>query len=365
MSSEPETEIAPTPQEESTAVHVESGENGGTVEEADSSLEPEKVVVEPEKVLVEPDAETPKEEDVQEETDTLETPKAEDVQEETQEDSANSSDDNHHQKKTSSTNTKKNRTSLISLPRTVTEGDDDYDDDVEDPWVTSDSDLSDPQRKICVVTTAALPWRTGTAVNPLLRALYLTRERPKHYVSLVIPWCPDEKDRKLTLGKEHEFANAEEQEEWIRAFCCDRAGCAGRLFYDLICFVVVLPKAVISNFILFHINNKHKNWTTEEEENLKIIFYEAKYNEGFGSIFPSVDICSLIPEEDADIAILEEPEHLNWLRVPEPYNDNDSSSSDGKGKKGSKGSRYGRKVTAKEKAELGWRFKFRHVVGIM
>lgn len=133
----------------------------------------------------------------------------------------------------------KKRNSLIDRVKTVTEDGDTDEEfekehtreviDPEDPWTIPDSNLRDPKRRICVVTTAALPWRTGTAVNPLLRALYLTQGRPKHYVTLVIPWCQDEDDRNKTLGKENSFASPAEQEAWIRDFCRTRANCAGRL----------------------------------------------------------------------------------------------------------------------------------------
>ncbi|CAB9509875.1 Digalactosyldiacylglycerol synthase 1, chloroplastic [Seminavis robusta] len=238
--------------------------------------------------------------------------------------------------KTHSDAPKQPRTSLVGPVKTVNDDGESIEDENsesnDDSSIIPDSNLRDPKRRICVVTTAALPWRTGTAVNPLLRALYLTRGRPKHHVSLVIPWCDDEKDRKKTLGKEHSFANQEEQEEWIRDFCRARAGCP------------------------------------EEENNLKILFYPAKYNAGFGSIFPSVDICELIPDQEADIAILEEPEHLNWLRVPKPYKETEEEKKQNKMKaRDNEDSAATKKhvAAAKEKAELGWRFKFRHVVGII
>lgn len=170
------------------------------------------------------------------------------------------------------------------------------------------SDLSRPDRIIWVVTTAALPWRTGTSVNPLARALYLTRGRPKHAVTLMIPFLPSKEEQKKVYG-DTLFETREEQEAWIRDYCKERVHCG------------------------------------EEAENLRIRFYNATYNKAFGSIFSTVDICALVPDEEADVCILEEPEHMNWMRVVDETED--------------------MSPTQREVAQLGWAVKFKHVVGII
>ena len=154
--------------------------------------------------------------------------------------------------------------------------------------------LSNPNRSICVVTTAALPWRTGTAVNPLLRALYLVRFQreqaggggaSKGSVALVIPWLESSEEREKLYGAANKFSDGpqgmKEQELWIKQYAKERC-----------------------------------NMEVEANE-LKYIWYPAFYLAGFGSIFPKVDLCNYIPSELVDVAILEEPEHLNWFRMPD------------------------------------------------
>jgi len=168
--------------------------------------------------------------------------------------------------------------------------------DENDNEITLQSDLLRPGRKMAIVTTASIPWFTGTSVNPLLRAAYLSRLTRKindkhvngtnateQMVTLVIPWLEMEEDRIELYGIQHNFTSPEEQEIYIRKWLREEAN---------------MPEEADPNY------------------GIKIVFYPSRYHSGLKSVFAMGDIMSVIPDADCDICILEEPEHLNWYRAP-------------------------------------------------
>ena len=118
---------------------------------------------------------------------------------------------------------------------------------------------------------------TGTSVNPLLRAAYLTRGREPGKVSLMIPWVGLE-DQKYVLPEGCRYETRVEQEAYIRDWL-------------------------------------RASGMAEEADDLDIAWYEARYHQVAGCIFPMGDITRLIPDGEADVCIMEEPEHLNWFRA--------------------------------------------------
>jgi hypothetical protein len=140
------------------------------------------------------------------------------------------------------------------------------------------TNLSDKSKRIWIVTTASLPWMTGTAVNALLRAAYLTRDRKAAggKVTILLPWLERAVDQTNVYGAYNSFETPEQQEAYVRGWLRNSAGLA------------------------------------DASDELGIQWYTAWQNKVENSIYSMGDITALIPEEDVDICILEEPEHLNW-----------------------------------------------------
>lgn len=136
------------------------------------------------------------------------------------------------------------------------------------------SDMRSGPRNIVIVTTAALPWMTGTAVNPLLRAVYLAKAG--HTVSLVVPWLESPEDQGIVFPSGTQFATREDQAYEINKWAKDQ----------------------VSNI------------------NINIRFYEGVYSKDFGSILPLGDITTIFSNDEVkDIVVLEEPEHLTWFHT--------------------------------------------------
>jgi digalactosyldiacylglycerol synthase len=178
-----------------------------------------------------------------------------------------------------------------SLEYDITEEDNDR--------ITSQSDLTRPGRYVHIVTTASLPWMTGTSVNPLLRAAYLhdrleiinnkhnnnmattnTTTSRSSYVTLVIPWLELPEDQQQ-LYNGRIFNSTREQEQYVR------------------------------DWLLNSANMEHAS------HNLNIVFYNARYHSDLGSVFAMGDIIQSLPQDEPlDVCVLEEPEHVNWFRAP-------------------------------------------------
>jgi digalactosyldiacylglycerol synthase len=119
---------------------------------------------------------------------------------------------------------------------------------------------------------------TGTAVNPLLRAAYMTegREEAGGSVTLMLPWLERIRDQEHVYGVNGTFDTPEEQEAHVRTWLRDTAN---------------LAKA---------------------SAKLNIEWYPAWHSKAENSVYSMGDIIALIPDDAVDICILEEPEHLNW-----------------------------------------------------
>jgi hypothetical protein len=148
----------------------------------------------------------------------------------------------------------------------------------ENEAVLPHTDISDKSKRVWIVTTAALPWMTGTAVNPLLRAAYMTngRKAAGGSVTLLLPWLERQEDQDNVYGAGKSFATPEDQEAHIRGW----------------------------------LKNSAKMDEASEELNIK--WYTAWQNKIENSVYSMGDMVANISEDEVDICVLEEPEHLNW-----------------------------------------------------
>ncbi|KAL8114207.1 hypothetical protein AgCh_021169 [Apium graveolens] len=127
------------------------------------------------------------------------------------------------------------------------------------------------KQHIAIFTTASLPWMTGTSVNPLFRAVYLSKDEEK-IVTLVIPWL-SKGDQEYLYPNNITFDLPSEQEYYVRQWLEERIGF---------------------------------------KSTFRILFYAGKFSKEKRSILAVGDLTEIIPDEEADIAVLEEPEHLTW-----------------------------------------------------
>lgn len=140
-------------------------------------------------------------------------------------------------------------------------------------------ELAGGARNIVIVTTASLPWMTGTAVNPALRAVALARDG--HSVTLVVPWLESAAEQRRVYGQGRTFRRREDQGAQVRKW----------------------------------LGRQH-----DAGKRVKVRFYDGVYSEEFGSILATGDITALFGSAaERDVVVLEEPEHLTWHHAGRPW----------------------------------------------
>jgi digalactosyldiacylglycerol synthase len=205
---------------------------------------------------------------------------------------------------------------------------------------TVESDLSVPQpaHPVWIVTTAALPWMTGTAVNPTLRAAYLTLRKQQQCNLVrqsstcshddvrsgddnVLNHCNDKSLDSSTTAREVHLVLP-----WLQS-ADDRLAVYGADWYDK--DAAFQQAAYIQDWLCDQVPHYQR-------DSVQIHWYPARYHAALGSIFALGDICSRLPLDAASpttsseekegecagtathhkspICILEEPEHLNYYR---------------------------------------------------
>lgn len=160
--------------------------------------------------------------------------------------------------------------------------------------IVPESDLSDPNRRIWIITTACLPWLTGTSVNPLLRAAYLAKDRPAGKVTLMVPWLNND-EQEIAFPPGLRFKHPDDQKAYVVRWLIEDAR---------------LPDAAEKLDISFYSGTYGSFLFNISISSFILLF--CSYHTEYHSIFPMGDISALIPDDEADICVLEEPEHLNW-----------------------------------------------------
>jgi digalactosyldiacylglycerol synthase len=208
----------------------------------------------------------------------------------------------HRGGRTSTTTTPRGATITTTTPRTA-EVDDENEDDQEEFSIeeeiarraaAAESIESHPLEfisvypRIAIITTASLPWLTGTAVNPALRAAYLWKAG--HAVTLIIPWVAVE-DQPRLFAPGVVFNSPKEQAVAVIDAVQRR-----------------VPFPLPSDAARLDKQHHHTH------HSFRLVFYSGRYDPGLGSIMPEVDIQPLLPQP-VDLIVLEEPEHLTWYHT--------------------------------------------------